>query len=310
MRHGDGRDGRACGACGAADAEFICSRCRRVKFCGPACFRKTWSAHRAFCLPRPVSDVSKAPETPVHGGIAVVVPFRDQMPLQDRCRQLSQFLEHMRSFLTGVPHVIVVVEQSQDGRKFNRGQLLNVGFRVAAEVLPTMEAFITHDVDLLPSRDMLPVYMRPPPELHAVHLASVWEKYSYKSFLGGVLSFRPKDFERINGYPNDYWGWGLEDDQLGLRMAHNGVRTLRVKVGKFEDLDPINMKAVLERRDGKEVKSHLPWYNSSMFQRGELELDQDWSTNGLRNLEFHPVNCWMDGHVHHRVVMLGRLENS
>ena len=142
-------------------------------------------------------------------------------------------------------------------------------------------------------------------------LVPVWlRKYSYKSFLGGVLSFRPKDFERINGYPNDYWGWGLEDDQLGLRMAHNGVRTLRVKVGKFEDLDPINMKAVLERRDGKEVKSHLPWYNSSMFQRGELELDQDWSTNGLRNLEFHPVNCWMDGHVHHRVVMLGRLENS
>ena len=104
-----------------------------------------------------------------------MVPFRDQLPLQDRQQQLSCFLAHMKSFLAGVPHAIVIVEQSQDGRKFNRGKLLNVGFKIATEVLPTMEAFITHDVDLLPSRDMLSVYMRPPPELHAVHLASVWQ---------------------------------------------------------------------------------------------------------------------------------------
>lgn len=42
-------------------------------------------------------------------------------------------------------------------------------------------------------------------------------KYSYANFIGGVLSFRPGDFRRVNGYPNNYWGWGLEDDQLGLR---------------------------------------------------------------------------------------------
>ena len=117
-----------------------------------------------------------------------------------------------------------------------------------------------------------------------------------------MLSFQPSDFERINGYPNNYWGWGLEDDQLGLRMAHNGVRTLRVRLGEFEDLDPVNMKAVLERRDRKEVGSHMPWYNPMMFERGELLLDQDWSTNGLRNLQFARIDSWVDGTVHHCVV--------
>ena len=129
-------------------------------------------------------------------------------------------------------------------------------------------------------------------------------KYSYKQFLGGVLSFRPHDFARINGFPNDYWGWGLEDDQLGLRMAHNGIRTLRVKLGKFQDLDPINMKAVLESRDSKKVRSHMPWYNSTMFLQGELLLDHDWSTNGLVNLEFDQVDAKVEGTVHHRVVVL------
>ena len=123
-----------------------------------------------------------------------------------------------------------------------------------------------------------------------------------------MLSFRPSDFERINGFPNNYWGWGLEDDQLGLRMAHNGVRTLGVRLGEFEDLDPINMKSILERRDATEVRKHLPWYNANMFQCGELTLDPDWSTNGLRDLDFEQVDSWVDGPVHHKVVMLSRTD--
>lgn len=65
-----------------------------------------------------------------------------------------------------------MVEQSEDGRKFNRGQLLNIGAHLAA--LAHAEALILHDVDLLPSEDMREVYRRPPPRGCAVHLASVW----------------------------------------------------------------------------------------------------------------------------------------
>lgn len=62
-------------------------------------------------------------------GVVVVVPFREQLPLQHRGEQLARFVPHMRRFLSslGVPARVLVVEQSQDGRKFNRGQLLNVG---------------------------------------------------------------------------------------------------------------------------------------------------------------------------------------
>lgn len=63
-------------------------------------------------------------------GVVVVVPFREQLPLQHRGEQLARFLPHMQCFLSvlEIPHRVLVVEQSQDGRKFNRGQLLNVGF--------------------------------------------------------------------------------------------------------------------------------------------------------------------------------------
>merc|ERR1712153_180762 len=108
---------------------------------------------------------------------------------------------------------------------------------------------------------MQEVYANTPPEGHSVHLASVWQKYSYATFIGGVLAFRPRDFERVNGYPNNYWGWGLEDDQLALRMQHCHVRAVPVSGGGFDDLDPVNMKTPLDQADRETVKQYGPWYN-------------------------------------------------
>merc|ERR1712137_509010 len=97
--------------------------------------------------------------------VAVVVPFRNQLPLQDRREQLRRFLTYMQEFLAipGAETVVIIVEQAEDGHKFNRGQLLNAGFRLAQTSLPGLVSFITHDVDLLPSMDMRPVYANPPP---------------------------------------------------------------------------------------------------------------------------------------------------
>jgi hypothetical protein len=52
------------------------------------------------------------------------------------------------------------VEQSNDGRKFNRGKLLNIGFERACAEGCTV--FVFHDVDLLPSTDLLEYYYRVP----------------------------------------------------------------------------------------------------------------------------------------------------
>lgn len=130
-------------------------------------------------------------------------------------------------------------------------------------------------------------------------------KYSYANFLGGVLSFRAADFRSVNGYPNSYWGWGLEDDQLGLRMRRAQIRVLRVRQGHFEDLDPLNMKEILEGAQGAEkLKEQLKWYNVEMFRKGELLLDADWRSNGLQDLEFRMLRERREGILRHVVVEL------
>ena len=39
----------------------------------------------------------------------------------------------------------------------------------------------------------------------------------YKGYFGGVTALTKEQFERVNGFPNNYWGWGGEDDDLRIR---------------------------------------------------------------------------------------------
>ena len=119
-----------CGHCGLEAPEFQCSRCGAARFCYPKCFRKAWQKHKLHCKTLVSTMPGRVEDNKNQSGVVVVVPFREQLPLQHRGEQLARFLPHMRRFLSGleIPHRVLVVEQSQDGRKFNRGQLLNVGF--------------------------------------------------------------------------------------------------------------------------------------------------------------------------------------
>lgn len=138
--------------------------------------------------------------------VAIVVPFRDLQSEQQRSKQLSAFVPAMSKFMMQrkVPFKIFIIEQSDDGKKFNRGKLLNVGFDLACREGYTI--FVLHDVDLLPSDDLLPYYVTLPSA--PVHIARVWrDRYAVNlDYFGGIVTFSKEQFETVNGYPNNFWG--------------------------------------------------------------------------------------------------------
>jgi predicted glycosyltransferase involved in capsule biosynthesis len=46
----------------------------------------------------------------------------------------------------------------------------------------------------------------------------------YEAFVGGATIFTEEQFRRANGYSNDFWGWGGEDDDFYSRQ--NGKRKI------------------------------------------------------------------------------------
>ena len=63
--------------------------------------------------------------------VAIIVPYRDLHPTQNRARHLQQFVPHMKKILSKLvsknaisDYHIYIIEQSDDGRKFNRGTSL------------------------------------------------------------------------------------------------------------------------------------------------------------------------------------------
>ncbi|CAG0919662.1 unnamed protein product [Notodromas monacha] len=101
-----------------------------------------------------------------------------------------------------------------DDLPFNKGTLMNAG-TLEAEKLGNYDCFIYHDVDLIPENKMLPYQCFPWP----LHMAISVEKRKYKvpahfTYAGGVLSVSKEVIYKINGYSNNFWGWGSEDDDI------------------------------------------------------------------------------------------------
>ena len=207
--------------------------------------------------------------------IAIIVPFRDMEKDKQRTKQLNTFVNYMKTYLAGETYKIFVIEQSNDGLKFNRGQLLNAGFQIADE--GGFDIFIFHDVDLLPSKELKEYYVKKPKD-KPYHIAAVWDRYgSNPSYFGGIVAFNRKMFKDVNGYPNNFWGWGGEDDEL-LKRTKKFYNIEKPTKGTIQDLENLNLEQKLEYLKENELKF--------MKKREALaEHDKTWKTNGLNEIE-------------------------
>lgn len=215
-------------------------------------------------IPLEISEVKQFPQ----GTPAIVIPFRDNAE-QERGAQLKKFVTHMKRYHPD--WIVLVIEQSQDGKKFNRGALLNVGARIAKQ--NNLQYVIFHDVDLIPLKVLAPYYTAIPEK--PIHIAKVWtSKYDSPDFLGGVLSMTLKDIETINGFPNKFWGWGGEDDALRNRLKHYKIDVYQptMRGEGFKEL------AHVDSRTKTEWKNMEKWENVAEDKRNPR--------SGFKNVQY------------------------
>ena len=148
--------------------------------------------------------------------LAVIVPYRN------RYAQFIAFKERITTILNenNIIFELIVIEQDC-AKTFNRGKLLNIGYLYAKKL--NCDYMVFHDVD------MLPVDVDYSYSPYPVHLATNFisngdfERIFFDEYFGGVTLFPMDVFEKINGFSNDYWGWGYEDTDLLFRCKINDV---------------------------------------------------------------------------------------
>ena len=146
------------------------------------------------------------------------------IPYRNRKEHLEKLIPHLSKHLTerGIDHKFYVGHQV-DEKLFNRGAMKNIAAKFAFD--DGCDYIAWHDVDMLPHEESDYSY----PSENPIHIATKLSKYNYglgyDQYFGGVVLFTKEQAELTNGYSNDYWDWGQEDDDLFWRCYYEGMTT-------------------------------------------------------------------------------------
>ncbi|XP_020822984.1 beta-1,4-galactosyltransferase 1 isoform X1 [Phascolarctos cinereus] len=153
--------------------------------------------------------------------VAIIIPFRN------RDEHLRYWLYYLHPFLQRQQLDYGIYVINQDGEEtFNRAKLLNVGFQEALKEYD-YDCFVFSDVDLIPMDDRNTYRCFEQPRHLSVSMDKFGFSLPYNQYFGGVSALSKEQFLKINGFPNNYWGWGGEDDDIYNRLIYKGMSISR-----------------------------------------------------------------------------------
>jgi len=235
--------------------------------------------------------------------VAAVIPFRG------RGVHLDLFYKHISKFLEDAEAKrlcwsFYIVEQ-YDAQLFNRGWLFNVGVAMAGLEKRKFKCIAIQDLDTLPEVGAGVDYAgcEVPTQLSSEIECYGWlPPYAFNA--GGVVTMSEKDWYQINGFSNEYVGWGGEDDDLKLRLQ--ALNLLKGDCGSFCQLTdrafrPGQTGLIRRPEKGKgrfnclDEGSHTPRKHGNMnhmqSKLREMEQGSDrWASDGLSTLRFKLIH--------------------
>ncbi|XP_028325838.1 beta-1,4-galactosyltransferase 3-like isoform X1 [Gouania willdenowi] len=204
----------------------------------------------------------RPPDCEARHRTAIIIPYRD------REHHLKVLLYFLHPFLQRqqLNYGFYVIHQAGN-YTFNRAKLMNVGFREAMKE-EDWDCLFFHDVDLIPEDDRNTYVCDVNPKHVSVAIDRNNYKPTYKKAFGGVTALSPLHYQKINGFPNNYWGWGGEDDDIAKRVSRAGMSISRpsLKVGRYKMINHTRDKGndVNINRFNMLEKTHQTWKQDGM----------------------------------------------
>jgi hypothetical protein len=200
----------------------------------------------------------------------IIIPYRD------RQKHLEYYLKNSYPKLKNIiPNLEIIIVEQTFGKKFNRGATINIGYNYYNN--PDYY-YITQDVDTNPNEISLPYYNY---EVNNNFLSI----YSFSRSVGGVAKFKGYDYVKVNGFPNNYWGWGHEDKDFMNRIEFYGYDIVRIFTltntsVKNQFFDVFHDDHIRED-SGKHDETYISWNLKNMDEKQKYIL-----SNGLSTLKY------------------------
>jgi len=204
----------------------------------------------------------------------IIIPFMEDDE-NTRTLQKEQLVIYINNQI-GIP--MVIQEQTcglpEAPQLFNKGLLFNQ----AVTENPQYDYYIFHDVDLIPDKQLIPYYHKYPD--NPIHLAHRGGRYGqFRRDLSGVFSMTKETFYKINGYPNDLWGWGGDDWAIVQRLDRLKIPIENPRKGKVKDLE--NFKYPADKYKFLERNNQV----NPTFKEQMKEDITNWENNGIRQYQ-------------------------
>ena len=150
--------------------------------------------------------------------LGVCVPYRNrELHMHEFIPKVGKYLKNQ-----GIDFQMYFCHQVDD-KLFNRGATKNIAAKHAFE--DGCDYIVWHDIDMIPEEGGGADYSYPEkaPRHIATQISQMDYQLKYHEYFGGAVLFTKEQVEATNGYSNDYWDWGMEDDDLFWRCYKEGL---------------------------------------------------------------------------------------
>jgi beta-1,4-galactosyltransferase 1 len=215
----------------------------------------------------------------------IIIPYRNRKEhldifIRDALPLFEKYLK---------PFKVVVIEQNE-GKLFNRGIVINIGFN---EYREQTEYFFTHDIDIVPKENCVKdIYTKLPSTNNTV--MGILTAGSGCNTLGGIIKFNSETFIKANGFPNNMWGWGVEDKALQNRVEFMNINVEKniisdrknpLEAENFSIKDDVN-----DRHQDKDFDSRTHIEYNVFKNLGNESKRNRIMSSGLNNLEYEVLS--------------------
>jgi hypothetical protein len=108
--------------------------------------------------------------------------------------------------------------------------------------------------------------------------------------LGGIIKITTDAIHKINGFPNNIWGWGVEDKALQNRAEFFNIKKISLLTNKTDHPEYILRFNDIDDRERRDI-SHNTRKHYDEFQRLNNEgKNKEVLSSGLNNLEYEVIN--------------------